>query len=176
MESVSCLPAFLATIRNCLLCLLKQILPGVRIIIANPETKGPLGDSHLGEVSHTEPSRDVSSGPVSALAPTIVRSPCSSHRASHGVQGGARAVLSRSSHCWKARYDSVHPRGHRRHGHPRIPTAQQVSSLQIHSGECSHEPSLFLRTPSPGNYWNLQVNRAPPSRMAMKLKGPKISK
>lgn len=28
-----------------------QILPGVRIIIANPETKGPLGDSHLGEVS-----------------------------------------------------------------------------------------------------------------------------
>lgn len=73
MESVSCLPAFLATIRNCLLCLLTQILPGVRIIIANPETKGPLGDSHLGEVSHTEPSRDVSSGPVSALAPTIVR-------------------------------------------------------------------------------------------------------
>uniref|UniRef100_A0A8C8GI26 DMAP1-binding domain-containing protein n=1 Tax=Oncorhynchus tshawytscha TaxID=74940 RepID=A0A8C8GI26_ONCTS len=31
-----------------------KILPGVRIIIANPETKGPLGDSHLGEVStHT---------------------------------------------------------------------------------------------------------------------------
>lgn len=28
----------------------RQILPGVRIIIANPETKGPLGDSHLGEV------------------------------------------------------------------------------------------------------------------------------
>uniref|UniRef100_A0A8C9WM98 Disco interacting C n=1 Tax=Scleropages formosus TaxID=113540 RepID=A0A8C9WM98_SCLFO len=27
-----------------------QILPGVRIIIANPETKGPLGDSHLGEI------------------------------------------------------------------------------------------------------------------------------
>uniref|UniRef100_A0A8D3C4S6 DMAP1-binding domain-containing protein n=1 Tax=Scophthalmus maximus TaxID=52904 RepID=A0A8D3C4S6_SCOMX len=27
-----------------------KILPGVRIIIANPETKGPLGDSHLGEV------------------------------------------------------------------------------------------------------------------------------
>uniref|UniRef100_A0A8C8M117 DMAP1-binding domain-containing protein n=1 Tax=Oncorhynchus tshawytscha TaxID=74940 RepID=A0A8C8M117_ONCTS len=26
------------------------ILPGVRIIIANPETKGPLGDSHLGEI------------------------------------------------------------------------------------------------------------------------------
>ncbi|KAG8138784.1 hypothetical protein E2320_001580 [Naja naja] len=26
-----------------------KILPGVRIIIANPETKGPLGDSHLGE-------------------------------------------------------------------------------------------------------------------------------
>uniref|UniRef100_A0A4W5PAF8 Disco-interacting protein 2 homolog Ca n=1 Tax=Hucho hucho TaxID=62062 RepID=A0A4W5PAF8_9TELE len=27
-----------------------RILPGVRIIIANPETKGPLGDSHLGEI------------------------------------------------------------------------------------------------------------------------------
>lgn len=27
-----------------------QILPGVRIIIANPETKGPMGESHLGEV------------------------------------------------------------------------------------------------------------------------------
>lgn len=33
------------------LLLFTQILPGVRIIIANPETKGPLGDSHLGEVS-----------------------------------------------------------------------------------------------------------------------------
>lgn len=29
----------------------EQILPGVRIIIANPETKGPMGESHLGEVS-----------------------------------------------------------------------------------------------------------------------------
>lgn len=27
-----------------------QILPGVTVIIVNPETKGPLGDSHLGEV------------------------------------------------------------------------------------------------------------------------------
>ncbi|KAF3857813.1 hypothetical protein F7725_011014 [Dissostichus mawsoni] len=27
-----------------------QILPGVRIIIANPETKGPMGESHLGEI------------------------------------------------------------------------------------------------------------------------------
>ncbi|KAI4799733.1 hypothetical protein KUCAC02_016701, partial [Chaenocephalus aceratus] len=26
------------------------ILPGVRIIIANPETKGPMGESHLGEI------------------------------------------------------------------------------------------------------------------------------
>lgn len=30
-----------------------QILPGVRIIIANPETKGPMGESHLGEVGVT---------------------------------------------------------------------------------------------------------------------------
>lgn len=28
-----------------------KILPGVRVIIVNPETRGPLGDSHLGEVS-----------------------------------------------------------------------------------------------------------------------------
>lgn len=28
-----------------------QILPGVRVIIVNPETRGPLGDSHLGEVT-----------------------------------------------------------------------------------------------------------------------------
>ncbi|KAK6471199.1 disco-interacting protein 2-like protein B isoform X1 [Huso huso] len=27
-----------------------KILPGVRVVIVNPETKGPLGDSHLGEV------------------------------------------------------------------------------------------------------------------------------
>uniref|UniRef100_A0A665XES2 Disco-interacting protein 2 homolog Ca n=1 Tax=Echeneis naucrates TaxID=173247 RepID=A0A665XES2_ECHNA len=27
-----------------------KILPGVRIIIANPETKGPMGESHLGEI------------------------------------------------------------------------------------------------------------------------------
>lgn len=27
-----------------------QILPGVKVIIAHTETKGPLGDSHLGEV------------------------------------------------------------------------------------------------------------------------------
>lgn len=41
---------------NGFICLfIVQILPGVRIIIANPETKGPLGDSHLGEV-HPLPS------------------------------------------------------------------------------------------------------------------------
>lgn len=36
----------------CSICvsLFEQILPGVRIIIANPETKGPMGESHLGEV------------------------------------------------------------------------------------------------------------------------------
>lgn len=31
-------------------CFCFQILPGVRVIIVNPETRGPLGDSHLGEV------------------------------------------------------------------------------------------------------------------------------
>ena len=30
--------------------MLYKILPGVRVIIVNPETRGPLGDSHLGEV------------------------------------------------------------------------------------------------------------------------------
>lgn len=33
-----------------------QILPGVRVIIVNPETRGPLGDSHLGEVWEKEQS------------------------------------------------------------------------------------------------------------------------
>lgn len=32
----------------------QQILPGVRVIIVNPETRGPLGDSHLGEVGSHE--------------------------------------------------------------------------------------------------------------------------
>lgn len=32
-----------------------KILPGVRIIIANPETKGPMGESHLGEVRAVSP-------------------------------------------------------------------------------------------------------------------------
>uniref|UniRef100_A0A8D3D8G7 Disco-interacting protein 2 homolog Bb n=1 Tax=Scophthalmus maximus TaxID=52904 RepID=A0A8D3D8G7_SCOMX len=31
-------------------CFCFQILPGVRVIIVNPETRGPLGDSHLGEI------------------------------------------------------------------------------------------------------------------------------
>ena len=29
-----------------------QILPGVKVVIANPETKGMCADSHLGEVRH----------------------------------------------------------------------------------------------------------------------------
>lgn len=35
------------------LCLLEsgKLLPGVKVIIANPDTKGQCGDSHLGEVS-----------------------------------------------------------------------------------------------------------------------------
>ncbi|MEE6471871.1 hypothetical protein FKM82_009403 [Ascaphus truei] len=32
-----------------------KILPGVTVIIVNPETKGPLGDSHLGEIWVTSP-------------------------------------------------------------------------------------------------------------------------
>ena len=31
-------------------CLLVQLLPGVKVAIANPETKGQCADSHLGEV------------------------------------------------------------------------------------------------------------------------------
>ncbi|KTF73862.1 hypothetical protein cypCar_00045643, partial [Cyprinus carpio] len=31
------------------------ILPGVRVIIVNPETRGPLGDSHLGEIWVSSP-------------------------------------------------------------------------------------------------------------------------
>lgn len=28
-----------------------QLLPGVKVVIANPDTKGQCADSHLGEVS-----------------------------------------------------------------------------------------------------------------------------
>lgn len=28
-----------------------QLMPGVKVVIANPETKGQCADSHLGEVS-----------------------------------------------------------------------------------------------------------------------------
>ena len=44
-----------------------QILPGVKVIIAHTETRGPLGDSHLGEVRLQSPahprSRSVPSSP-----------------------------------------------------------------------------------------------------------------
>jgi hypothetical protein len=35
------------------ICLLEsgKLLPGVKVVIANPETKGQCADSHLGEVS-----------------------------------------------------------------------------------------------------------------------------
>ena len=35
------------------LCVMEsgKLLPGCKVIIANPETKGQCGDSHLGEVS-----------------------------------------------------------------------------------------------------------------------------
>ena len=33
-----------------LYCFREQILPGVKVVIANPETKGMCADSHLGEV------------------------------------------------------------------------------------------------------------------------------
>lgn len=37
------------------LCLMEsgKLLPGVKVVIANPETKGQCGDSHLGEVRKT---------------------------------------------------------------------------------------------------------------------------
>lgn len=40
------------------LCVMEsgKLLPGVKVIIANPETKGQCGDSHLGEVSRTRGS------------------------------------------------------------------------------------------------------------------------
>ena len=35
-----------------------QILPGVKVVIANPETKGMCADSHLGEVCHVSKLED----------------------------------------------------------------------------------------------------------------------
>ena len=37
---------------------LNQILPGVKVVIANPETKGMCADSHLGEVRHVSKLKD----------------------------------------------------------------------------------------------------------------------
>lgn len=36
------------------ICLLEsgKLLPGVKVVIANPETKGQCADSHLGEVNY----------------------------------------------------------------------------------------------------------------------------
>lgn len=42
-----------------LIVFLGQILPGVKVIIANTETKGPLGDSHLGEVRICLPAKEM---------------------------------------------------------------------------------------------------------------------
>lgn len=50
-EELSETPASYQSVWEYLMFLLyQQILPGVRVIIVNPETRGPLGDSHLGEV------------------------------------------------------------------------------------------------------------------------------
>uniref|UniRef100_A0A672NXA4 Disco-interacting protein 2 homolog C-like n=1 Tax=Sinocyclocheilus grahami TaxID=75366 RepID=A0A672NXA4_SINGR len=49
-----------------------KILPGVRIIIANPETKGPIGDSHLGEIWVHSPQN--ASGYFTVLGEENVRS------------------------------------------------------------------------------------------------------
>lgn len=35
-------------------CHRRQLLPGVKVVIANPDTKGQCADSHLGEVSSDE--------------------------------------------------------------------------------------------------------------------------
>ena len=52
-----CKPCHLVSLLSphCICVIVSQILPGVKVIIANTETKGPLGDSHLGEVSHCRP-------------------------------------------------------------------------------------------------------------------------
>lgn len=47
--SINCVFRDVLKLHMCFVC--TQILPGVRVIIVNPETKGPLGDSHLGEVT-----------------------------------------------------------------------------------------------------------------------------
>ncbi|RXM28053.1 Disco-interacting protein 2-like A [Acipenser ruthenus] len=50
-----CAPPEVQTRASLLIADGKQILPGVRVIIANTETKGPLGDSHLGEIWVSSP-------------------------------------------------------------------------------------------------------------------------
>uniref|UniRef100_A0A8B9HUG1 Disco-interacting protein 2 homolog A n=1 Tax=Astyanax mexicanus TaxID=7994 RepID=A0A8B9HUG1_ASTMX len=50
-----CNPLQILTLILLTLRLFKGILPGVKVIIANTETKGPLGDSHLGEIWVSSP-------------------------------------------------------------------------------------------------------------------------
>ena len=45
------------SLNNAMLINLIQLLPGVKVVIANPETKGQCADSHLGEVSDKKKSR-----------------------------------------------------------------------------------------------------------------------
>uniref|UniRef100_A0A4W5LTM7 Uncharacterized protein n=1 Tax=Hucho hucho TaxID=62062 RepID=A0A4W5LTM7_9TELE len=45
-----------------------KILPGVKVVIANTETKGPLGDSHLGEVGQL--LQIILHGYLSSICPT----------------------------------------------------------------------------------------------------------
>ncbi|XP_019730595.1 disco-interacting protein 2 homolog C [Hippocampus comes] len=59
-----------------------KILPGVRIIIANPETKGPMGESHLGEI--WVQSGHNSSGYVSVYGDEALRSDHFASRLSFG--------------------------------------------------------------------------------------------
>jgi len=62
------------------LCLLEsgKLLPGVKVIIANPETKGQCGDSHLGEVNDT--FTELYSDLTSVLLSRVERASIYAHR------------------------------------------------------------------------------------------------
>jgi acyl-CoA synthetase (AMP-forming)/AMP-acid ligase II len=63
------------------LCLVEsgKLLPGVKVIIANPDTKGQCGDSHLGEIWVKRPEKPVSKLETQVCFSFQVQSPHSSN-------------------------------------------------------------------------------------------------
>lgn len=71
----------------------KESLPGVKVIIAHTETKGPLGDSHLGEVRWRPRAPVTSAAAPPAVPPQVslrVRNPLAQSQETSSFVGTGR--------------------------------------------------------------------------------------